>query len=108
RSPVAGSVGPSVTRAFLGNVGDVKNNGLEATANIRVLDRDNISYSIYGAYGSSRGSTLTKYSESMITFMQVNASGDLYTGNDSRVVLGYPLFGRWAYPILGWADEDGN
>ncbi|HEU4643681.1 MAG TPA: TonB-dependent receptor plug domain-containing protein [Gemmatimonadaceae bacterium] len=107
RGPVAGSLGPAVVRPELLNVGDVVNHGFELGATVRVLDRDPVSYSITGNV-TSRSNKLQKIAPGMVTFLSLSASGDLYTGNDSRIVEGYPLFGRWARPILGWNDDDHN
>ncbi|HEX6535313.1 MAG TPA: TonB-dependent receptor plug domain-containing protein [Gemmatimonadaceae bacterium] len=107
RGPVAGSLGPAVVRPLLNNVGDVLNKGFELGATVRVLDRDPVTYSITGNL-TSRSNRLVRIAPGMVTFLSLSASGDIYTGNDSRIVEGYPLFGRWSYPILGWADTDGD
>lgn len=105
RGPLAGSVGPSVTRAMIGNLGDVENRGFEVGAALRVLDTDALSYNITGNL-TSRTNKLVRLADGVVTFQSLNASGDLYTGNDSKIAEGYPLFGRWSYPILGWADRN--
>ncbi|HET7551333.1 MAG TPA: carboxypeptidase regulatory-like domain-containing protein [Gemmatimonadaceae bacterium] len=107
RGPVAGSAGAAVVRAFRGNVGDVLNKGFEAGATARILDRDDFQYSVSGTI-SRNTNELTRMAPGQISFISLNASGDLYTGNYAKVVEGYPLFGRWSYPILGWADQNGN
>lgn len=107
RFPVAGSVGSSVVRAFLGNVGDVENNGIELWGSAQVIDRPSFSYRVTGSM-ASRNNKLVRMADGVVTFQSLNASGDLYTGNHVRLVEGYPLFGRWAYPILDWADRNGD
>jgi TonB-dependent SusC/RagA subfamily outer membrane receptor len=107
RGPLAGSVGPSVTRALIANLGDVENKGFELGSSLRVIDRDALSYTVTGNL-TSRTNKLTRLADGVVTFTSLSASGDLYTGNDSRVAAGYPLFGRWAYPILGWDDSNGD
>lgn len=107
RGPVAGSVGPSVTRAFRANVGDVYNKGFELGSTVRVLDNNAVSYVVRGSLSSSTNE-LTRLAPGIVSFISLSASGDLYTGNETRVVENYPLFGRWAYPITGWADENQN
>ena len=107
RGPLAGSVGPSVVRALIGNLGDVENKGFEMGASLRVIDRDALSYTVTGNL-TSRSNKLTRLADGVVTFQSLNASGDLYTGNDSKIAAGYPLFGRWAYPILGWNDANGD
>jgi len=105
--PVAGSVGADVTYYYKQNVGDVSNKGDELETSFRVLDGPLVSYSI-NANLTTRSNKLVKINPGVITFSSVSASGDLYTGNDSRIVPGYPLFGRWAYPILAYSDANGN
>lgn len=107
RDPLAGSVGALQTYQALLNVGDVRNNGLEFESTLRVLDGDNISYTIDGNVTTTHNK-LVRLAPGQVTFLSISASGDLYTGNDSRIAQGYPLFGRWAYPILGWSDANGN
>jgi TonB-dependent SusC/RagA subfamily outer membrane receptor len=107
RGPVAGSVGPSVVRALLSNLGDVQNQGFELGSSLRLVDTDALTYSITGNL-TSRQNRLVRLADGVVTFQSMSASGDLYTGNEARLMEGYPLFGRWAYPILGWADRDGN
>lgn len=107
RGPVAGSVGASRLRPLLGNLGDVENQGYEFGSMLRVLDTDKISFDLSG-HLASRRNKLVRLAEGNVSFISLNASGDLYTGNETRKVEGYPLFGRWAYPILGWADRDGD
>jgi TonB-dependent SusC/RagA subfamily outer membrane receptor len=107
RFPVAGSVGPSVVRVFLGNVGDIVNKGFEVGSTLRALERDALSYTITSNL-TSRSNKLVRMADGVVTFISLSASGDLYTGNASKIAVGYPLFGRWAYPIHGWADTDGN
>ncbi|HEY9514670.1 MAG TPA: carboxypeptidase regulatory-like domain-containing protein, partial [Gemmatimonadaceae bacterium] len=107
RGPVAGSAGAAVVRAFRGNVGDVSNTGFEAGATARILDRDDVQYSVNGTI-SRNTNELTRMAPGQVSFISLSASGDLYTGNYAKVEEGYPLFGRWSYPILGWADQNGN
>ena len=107
RGPVAGSVGPSVVRALISNLGDVVNWGFEMGAAVRVIDTDRLSYNVTGNV-TSRRNRLDRLADGVVTFISVNASGDLYTGNETKIEQGYPLFGRWAYPILGWSDSNGD
>jgi len=107
RFPVAGSVGASVVRAFLGNVGDVENHGFELWGSAHIIDRPMFSYRVTGSM-ASRNNKLVRMADGVVTFRSLNASGDLYTGNHVLLAEGYPLFGRWAYPILDWADRNGD
>lgn len=107
RGPVAGSAGSGVTRVFRGNVGDVTNNGFELGSTVRLLDRADLQYSV-SATLSKNTNELTRLAPGVVSFISLSASGDLYTGNYAKVDEGYPLFGRWSYPIRGWADQNGN
>ena len=107
RFPTAGSVGPSVGRAFFGNVGDVENYGFELWGSAQVIEMPSFSYRVTGSM-ASRNNKLVRMADGVVTFQSLNASGDLYTGNHVRLAEGYPLFGRWAYPILDWADRNGD
>ncbi len=106
-SPLAGSVGAGVTYTNKLNVGNVVNKGFEIQGNARLVDRDVVSYNVNG-YVAQAKNKLTKMDYDLVSHSALNASGDVYTGNSTRVVNGYPLFGRWAYPILGYADANGN
>ncbi len=103
RGPLAGSVGSSVVRPLISNLGDVENWGWEGSGSLRVLDNDRLSYTVIGSL-TQRNNRLTRLADGVVTFLSVSASGDLYTGNETRIEKGYPLFGRWAYPIKGWSD----
>ena len=107
RTPAAGSVGSSVIGVFRANLGDVLNTGYELGATVRVVESDAIQYSVHGTLSHS-SNELLRLAPGVANFSSLNAGGDLYSGNYARVLPGYPLFARWAYPILGWADANGN
>jgi hypothetical protein len=103
RSPVSGSIGPDVAQAVQGNFGDILNTGFELSATARVIDRDEFSYSLVGNL-SSRENELTRLAPGVVTFADIGSYGDV----SGTVREGYPLFGNWALPLLGWADYDNN
>jgi hypothetical protein len=106
-SPVAGSLGPGVLSPFYGNVGDVLNTGYEIGATVRVIDSDAFGYSVNANLSKSEN-RLVKLAPGTASFASVGGGNDIYSANQSKVAVGYPLFGRWAYPILGWGDENGD
>lgn len=105
--PLAGSIGAGVTYQSKRNIGHVQNTGFEISTNARIVDNDKLSYYLNG-HISRAANKLTKRDPGVLLFSDLNASGDLYSGNQTRVVEGYPLFGRWAYEFLGFEDIDGN
>jgi hypothetical protein len=96
-----------VLSPFYGNVGDVLNTGFEIGATVRVLDSDAFGYSVNANISRSEN-RLTRLAPGTASFASVGGGNDSYSANQSKVVVGYPLFGRWAYPLLGWGDENGD
>ncbi len=97
---LGGSTYGTVRRAE--NIGDVRNTGTEITLGAKVVDMSLLSWHSNISY-ASRKNVLLRLDESIL--------GDVFATNgimDSRIVPGYPLFGRWARPILGFADENGD
>jgi TonB-dependent SusC/RagA subfamily outer membrane receptor len=101
------SIAPSlgVNGTLMLNVGDVDNRGTELEGTLRILDRDAISYSIDANVATSTNKLVRLAPGSTIP---VGCSSAGCSGNASLIAPGYPLFGRWAYPLLGWKDVDGN
>ncbi len=93
---IAAIIPPSfgiVTRQ-VSNLGAVRNSGFELQLNAAILDRPGFGWDV--ALGGS-----------------TNANEVLDLGNTppqigdaSRVVVGYPIGGLWAKPILGWEDKN--
>jgi hypothetical protein len=84
------------------NLGAVRNSGFEALLNGQVLDLQSVGLDFTVTY-SANNNKLVK--------MGKDAAGkDLppIIGTNTRAQPGYPLFGLWAQPILGWKDKDGN
>jgi TonB-linked SusC/RagA family outer membrane protein len=100
--PLAPSVGTTSSRRE--NVGEVRNTGMEATIGATLVQNRNISYDFNIGYSShknlvvSLGPNVTPFTASF-TFRGLD---------DARVVAGYPLFGRWVKPIVGFYDVNGD
>jgi hypothetical protein len=83
------------------NIGNVRNVGTEISLDARMLDRRLIRWSMNLAY-ASRSNTLVTLGQDIDPFF---LGGERY---GSRIVEGYPLFGRWARPILDYGDANGD
>ncbi len=83
------------------NIGNVLNTGTEASLSLRMVERSEVSWNLNLGYASRRNKLVT-----------LGKGVDPFTSggfNDaSRVIEGYPLFSRWARPIVGYEDRDGD
>jgi TonB-linked SusC/RagA family outer membrane protein len=78
------------------NLGSVKNAGFEFLVSTQLLDRRELALDMTLA-GSTNDNKL------------VSLGGvPPQIGTTTRAVEGYPLFGFWEEPILGWDDKNGN
>lgn len=95
-APVAPSVyGDGVS--MLRNIGEIRNTGLELGVTAQLLRTEPVTWST--TFNLSRNHNLVT---------QLGAGVLPFGRDDARVVAGYPLFGRWARPILGYADANHN
>ncbi len=99
--PVPLSIGLASSRAE--NIGDVRNTGVEATLTARPLDGPALSWDLGLGY-SSVNNKLVTLGPGVTAFY--SAQGYSPVQGDSRVVPGYPLFGRWSRPVLGYTDAN--
>jgi TonB-linked SusC/RagA family outer membrane protein len=94
--PIAPSVYGSGIRQ-LENIGTVRNTGVEATLTAQLVRSDPITWS--ASINLTRNHNLvTRLGEGVTPF----------GSSDARIIAGYPLFSRWARPILGFSDADHN
>jgi len=93
-SPVAPSVYGDNVNMFR-NVGEIRNTGLELSMTAQLLRTDPVSWS-----------TTVNLSRNHNLVTRLGAGVLPFGTNDARVVAGYPLFGRWARPILGYTDAN--
>jgi len=77
------------------NIGRVRNTGTELTLNAVVVERPLVSWTI--------NMSLSKYTNTLLSLSAQTSYIDV--GNGTRLVEGYPLFGRWSRPILGYAPS---
>lgn len=87
------------------NLGDVASSSLEMEVEgfLRVIGLD-LSSQVGFARQLSR---ITSLRESIAKGVS-GSSGDIYSIVFLRQVEGYPLNGKWAYPIVAYGDENGN
>ena len=104
-TPVAPSVATPLTRAFTitSNIGTIRNNGVEATASARILDRRLVDWSV-NANIAKNTNDLVKLAAGQTGIQAAGISG----GYSVRIVQGFPLFGFWAPPVLGYSDANHN
>lgn len=77
------------------NIGVIRNTGIEGTLSTQLLRTDPVSWSV--AVNVTRNHNLvTKLAPGVLPFGQSSA----------RVIAGYPLFSRWARPILSYTDAN--
>jgi TonB-linked SusC/RagA family outer membrane protein len=106
---LAPSLGLSTISEQAYNVGNVRNTGTEAQLTARVLDRRDIQWSVQIGYAARRN-TLVTLGPNVEPFTITASNIDVTTvkDDDGVVMPGYPLFGRWARPILGYSDANGD
>jgi hypothetical protein len=96
------------------NIGEIRNTTTELTANVSPIETRMLSWSINGnlAHNTNTVLRLDRTSQALVQGVTGNTLREgeqKLTIGDTRIAVGYPLFGRWAKPILGYADanEDG-
>jgi hypothetical protein len=95
--PLAPSLGLNISNRFE-NVGSVRNTGWEGTLRLRPLDRASVTWDV-SLHGSVNSNELVRLGEGVTP---------VTTFAGTRAIEGYPLWGRWARPILGWNDANRN
>jgi hypothetical protein len=83
------------------NVGSVSNRGFEGLLTARLLDRRSTTFdlSLNGSINTNR--LVSRDSAADAAPLQAGFTG-------TTIAAGYPLYGLWARPILGYADANGN
>ena len=106
---LAPSLGLSSISSQFYNVGNVKNTGLEAKVNARFVDRPELQLSLEVAFAKA-SNTLVSLGAGVEPFSITASNVNPATAKDDGgiVMPGYPLFGRWARPIAGFSDANGD
>jgi hypothetical protein len=100
--PVASSVNGGGLISL--NIGEVRNTSVELDASAQPIETSALTWSISGNMTHLESKVLKLNSAS------AGLANTAYAGSlaDTRVAVGYPLFGRWSYPILGYADVNND
>ncbi len=88
---------------MLKNIGVIRNSGFEASLGARVIRTDPVSLDVQVQLSQQRNEVV-ELGPGVEPFY--SSGGPTFGGE--RVAAGYPLFGRWAKPLLGYADANGN
>lgn len=93
--PVAVSASGDIANSQSVNIGVIRNAGQEATVNMQLWDQRAFSWNVQA-----------NFSHNSNRVIRLNPGFDpLYS---IGIVPGFPLFGRWVRPIVGFADANGN
>jgi hypothetical protein len=102
--PVAPSVGGGYSIKL--NIGEIRNTSIEMTTSMTPLETPTVSWTVGGNLTHNENKVL-RLDPTSAAFDASSYSGSSPVAN-TRVVVGYPLFGRWGRPILGYADANGD
>jgi hypothetical protein len=80
--------------SYYANIGHVRNTGAEFSLNAMVLDLPMLGWTV--------DVSVSRYTNTLVKLFGEKNVIDL--GDGTRLVEGYPLFGRWSRPISGWSD----
>jgi hypothetical protein len=81
----------------LQNVGTIRNSGVEVMLAGQLVRSDAVTWGGTVSFASNRNKVL-----------ELGPGVDPFGGAGSRVVEGYPIFGRWGRPVLGYVDRNGD
>ncbi|HEV7703858.1 MAG TPA: TonB-dependent receptor plug domain-containing protein [Gemmatimonadaceae bacterium] len=87
--------------AILANIGIIRNSGIEGTLNTQLVRSDGVTWT--AQVNVSRDRNLVVALGNGVRPFNLQNNGSL-----SRIQAGYPLFGTWARPIVGYADANGD
>ncbi len=88
------------------NIGIIENNGNEVSVRGAIIERESMTLGgMLGFYmNANKVTKLSATSNVLYSLNSTNSSARTV----SRVVAGYPLWGVWARPILGYSDTDNS
>ena len=93
--PVAPSVGNVYDAGTIyKNIGEVQNTGTELTATVQVFQSRALGWTVGGNFSNDKN-VVVRLNPGVSTIDE---------GNGTRIAAGYPLSGRWAQPIVAFAD----
>jgi hypothetical protein len=94
--PLPASVGVATRQE---NIGSVRNRGFETLVNVRILDQSRFAWDV-----SLNGS----WNRNRVEQLSPSGIARAPTPTPIGIAQGYPLFGRFERPILGFSDVNGN
>jgi outer membrane receptor protein involved in Fe transport len=83
--------------AIMKNIGVVRNTGTELTANVRVLDNPLVGWIVNANLSQDRNRVV-----------RLNPGESTIIVGNSRIEAGYPLWSKWAQPVVSYADANHN
>lgn len=96
------------------NVGEIRNTSTEVSGSMRPIETGMVSWTIGGNL-TRNDNVVIKLDQNSLALtqngshsVQNNGIVDAFTIDKTRIAVGYPLFGRWELPILGYADANGD
>jgi TonB-dependent SusC/RagA subfamily outer membrane receptor len=99
--PVAPSV-DGYARTINLNIGEVRNINTEIEATITPIRNEMVQWTMGGNYSHNDNKVMHLDPRSAALIPPISNS----SGDQGRIAVGYPLFSRWAPPILGYGDEN--
>ena len=93
--PLPPSVYGDLVTSVLKNVGVIRNTGIESTLQVEALRSDFITWGV---------NLLVSRNSNKVLSLAPGVSPFFNATGDGRIVAGYPLFGRWARPVVGYQD----
>jgi hypothetical protein len=95
--PVVPSVGGP---ALIFPTADVRNHGVELTAQARLAELPAFTWSV--------GGTLSRNTNQVTRLTQGSGALPIDATTSTRIADGYPLLGRWARPLVGYTDANAD
>lgn len=99
--PVAPSVDGNFRTIKL-NIGEVRNITTEVAATITPVQNGIVQWTVGGNYSYNDNKVMQLDPRSAALISPISS----FLGEQDRIAVGYPLFSRWAPPILGYGDEN--
>lgn len=104
---VAPSVYGSGVKTMM-NIGVVRNTGFELEFGVEPIRSDLVTWYTRTQLSHNRNIVVELGPGVEPFFPEVNTTNPASITSGIRVAPGYPLFGRWAKPVLGYADANGD
>ena len=96
-SVMAGPTGLNSGQNFqvLKNIGVIRNTGTEMTMNVQIFESRAVSWTVGGNLSNNNN-----------LVVRLNAGQPTVVIGNTRIEAGFPLFGRWETPIVGFVDAN--